>query len=182
MAIEGRPPSRLITPGMAVKHATRIVDELRKNPMWEVALKGTKPALPVTLVHQLHLPDSYYYVVPSVSGARLGARVLVDGFSGSLVEIGAVNSDTRSLKRWITPEQVVGVVQANARGIYPESPAAPGWLRREAITIRPVLAWKPCQQSTSRFLPFHVVVAGDRLVYVRCDGTFAAALTRGLKG
>jgi hypothetical protein len=181
MAVEERPPARLITPSAAVKHAARIVAELRKNPLWQPALKGTEPQTPVTLVHQLHLPDSYYYVVPSIGGSRLGARVLIDGLSGALVEIGAVDNDTRTLKRWVTSVEAVGVVLANARTMYPESPA-PAWLRREVITVRPVLAWKPCEQSTSRFLPFYATMAGDRLVYVRVDGMFAAALTPGLKG
>jgi hypothetical protein len=183
MAIEERPPARLITPKAAVKHAARIVAELRKNPLWQPALKGTEPQLPVTLVHQLHLPDSYYYVVPFIAGSRLGARVLIDGLSGGLVEIGAVDNDTRTLKRWITADEVVGVVLANSRALYPGSRvAAPAGLRREAITVRPVLAWKPCEQSTSRFLPFYATIAADRLVYVRVDGMFAAALTPGLKG
>jgi hypothetical protein len=181
MAIEERPPARLITPTAAVKHAARIVGELRKNPLWQPALMGTQPQLPVMLVHQLHLPDSYYYVVPSIGGSRLGARVLIDGLSGALVEIGAVDNDTRTLKRWVTSDQAARVVLTNARLMYPASPA-PAWLRREAITVRPMLAWKPCEQSTSRFLPFYATIAGDRLVYVRVDGMFAPELTPGLKG
>lgn len=167
---------------MALKAATRVADELRQNPLWEIALKGTKPALPVTLVHQLHFADSFYYVVPCVGGHRLGARVLIDGLSGELVEIGAVNNDTRSLPRWITEADSIEVVLANSRARYPESPAAPAWLRREAITVRPVMAWKPCQESSSRFLPFYAIIAGDRLVYVRVDAKFYTQLTPSHKG
>ena len=46
------------------------------------------------------------------------------------------------------------------------------------IIIDPILVWKPCVESYSRFLPFYKVKMGNKTVYVRIDGKVYPRLTQ----
>ena len=49
-------------------------------------------------------------------------------------------------------------------------------VRREAYCLYPTLVWRPCRESLSPFVPFHMVTAGSHRVYVRLDGRIFAGL------
>ena len=46
------------------------------------------------------------------------------------------------------------------------------------MIIDPILVWKPCVQSYTRFLPFYKVKMGSKTVYVRIDGNVYSRLTQ----
>jgi hypothetical protein len=50
--------------------------------------------------------------------------------------------------------------------------------KSQPITIMPILIWKRCTQSLSKFLPFYKVEMGSRTVYVRIDGNVYSRLTQ----
>ena len=49
-------------------------------------------------------------------------------------------------------------------------------VRREAYCLYPTLVWRPCRESLSPFVPFHMVTVGDHRIYVRLDGRIFAGL------
>lgn len=179
----GPPHTPLITPAKAVQAARLVITELRKNPLWQPALRGATPVTSPLLVRRLDVADSYYYVVSCLNATNLSARVMIDGFSTQLVEIGGVDRQGQALAKWISGEQAITTAIANA-GAW--SPAVlgtlPAPLRREMMSVQPVLAWRPCLQSRSRFLPFHLVMAATRVAYVRVDGEFYTELTNDTLG
>lgn len=178
-------PPRLITSDKAVRSAARILNQLRKHPLWAPALSSAQPAENALLVRRLDLADSYYYVVACASEGRVTARVLIDALSATLVEIGAVSVSARSLRKWITPAEVVTTVLANTGAICEARPRVipgPFIVRREAITVPSVLSWQPCDESRSRFLPFYAVALGDEIVYVRVDAKFFPTLNSNRSG
>lgn len=170
---------RLITPAKAERSAGRVINQLRKHPLWAPALANAQPVKDPLLVRRLDLQDSYYYVVACAAENRVLARVLIDALSDTLVEIGAVSTTAQSLRKWVTPSEVLTVVLANAGPISEARVRvlpAPLTVRREAITVPSVLSWQPCDESRSRFLPFYAVTLGDQIVYVRVDSKFFSGL------
>ena len=49
-------------------------------------------------------------------------------------------------------------------------------MRPESYCLYPTLVWRPCLESLSPFVPFHMVTAGDYRIYVRLDGRIFATL------
>ena len=49
-------------------------------------------------------------------------------------------------------------------------------VRRESYCLYPTLVWRPCLESLSPFVPFHMITAGDYRIYVRLDGRIFATL------
>ena len=43
-------------------------------------------------------------------------------------------------------------------------------MRPEAYALYPTLVWRPCRESLSPFVPFHLVVTGQHSMFVRLDG------------
>jgi hypothetical protein len=52
--------------------------------------------------------------------------------------------------------------------------------KTNAITIYPVLVWKMCNQSPTPYLPFYLVRAGRRKIYIRLDRAVFSGLTKGV--
>jgi hypothetical protein len=50
------------------------------------------------------------------------------------------------------------------------------------MSIHPALVWKPCSESRTPYLPFHMVTIGKRKVYIRIDQKMFTKLTTGVSG
>jgi|SRR5687767_1198907 len=166
------PMKTLLTPNAAMSHAAEQLDELM-SPRLERAMKSAR-AQSAQLVQRLDHPDRYYYIVTFAVGSRDTARVIVDGFEGTVDEIEGVEDDGDSLQRYLAGPVTVERLLAQTR----QSPDILRYrVRQGTVGEHPVLVWKPCVQSRSPFLPFYQLSVGDSFVYYRVDGEQFDALT-----
>jgi hypothetical protein len=128
------------------------------------------------LVQRLDRYDEYYYIVPFKSGAADTARLVIDAQSGRFTEASAIDKEGESLPPYIPA--LKGLEARYGRALDLRS-VRNRVLRPGTIGQHPVLAWRPCKQSTSPLLPFYLVSIGDRIVYWRVDGELFDELTDG---
>ena len=107
-------------------------------------------------------------------------QALVDPGSGAFLEAQAGENGKRSLSTAAAPSVVMDLVARRRLDVD-------GWrrhalLRREGLSASATLVWKPCRESLSPYLPFTMVLYGDRPVYVRADGEVFTKLTEAPPG
>ena len=179
---EQAPPRRraaghqLLRPATAIKNALAGLERhgLPERKDWKWALDGTEPGTPV-LVQRLDEIDSYYYIVPLVRG-RLGvvAAVAVDARFGDYRQAIALPRGGSSILAALDQKTVLR--ETLERPIDLGDRAGRLVVRREAYCLYPTLVWRPCRESLSPFVPFHMVTAGSHRIYVRLDGRIFAGL------
>lgn len=157
-----------------IQSARNAVDKMKESRL-RVALTGATTKTP-TLVQRIDREDSYYYIVTLGVGTRDTARIIVDAFDASTHEIAGVTEENASLPRMLETRDAMDRLFIVANECKPkwETP-----MRRGLVGLHPVLVWKPCQQSSSPFMPFHQFSIGTGFVYLRIDGRLSAGLTTG---
>jgi hypothetical protein len=55
-------------------------------------------------------------------------------------------------------------------------------IRGEIFSIYPALVWRPCRESLTPYVPFHLVTVGDYRLYVRIDGNVFTKLHTDIPG
>ena len=148
---------------------------LESSARWRTPLAGKGLGDPL-LVQRLDRYDEYYYIVPFKSGAADTARLVIDADSGRFTEASAIENEGESLPPYIPA--LKGLEARYGRALDLRS-VRNRVLRPGTIGQHPVLAWRPCKQSTSPLLPFYLVSIGDRIVYWRVDGQVFDELTYG---
>ena len=151
--------------------AAAVVARLKQSPFWDNALGDSeRHAIPM-LVQRLDHDDDIYQIVTLSKSQGITARIAIAGDDGRLLEVEGVQQAGASLPAYVDP---LDVLQRAAKA-HP----APGSavFRPEMVGRHPVLVWKPCSESTSRFLPFWLVTIRDRLLYIRVDGAVFTHLT-----
>jgi hypothetical protein len=172
------PRNDLIDPGTAIREAENAARELMElQPVRWTAGLVAKPAGRPLLVRRLDREKSYYYIVPFGEEGRETARLIVDAQTAEFGEAIAIEAQESWLAPFIKPERSMDLWSARlaslpavrARQIPPGS-----------VRLDPGLVWKPCDQSTTPFLPFYQVGVGDDVVYLRIDGEPFEELTVGV--
>jgi hypothetical protein len=170
---EGR---QLLRPGTAIKNALAGLERhgLPERKDWKWALDDTEPGTPL-LVQRLDEIDSYYYIVPLTRG-RLGvtAAVAVDARFGDYQQAIALPRGGSSILTALDSKTVLR--ETLERPIDLGDRAGRLTVRREAYCLYPTLVWRPCRESLSPFLPFHMVTVGSHRIYVRLDARIFAGL------
>ncbi len=157
--------------------ATRIVraasaaiqdDRFAQHPRWQEAARDTIPGRPI-LVTRLNFPADHYYIVPMLRAGRATLLLILDAYDGSYRESAPVAADrptsmdtARARLDTIMRE---GVLQTEGGGGEP----VPVWPSTSAVF--PGLAWRPCLESLSPYLPFIQLHTGNRQIHIRLDGT-----------
>ena len=104
-------------------------------------------------------PSDFFIVTIHRDRGGISARLAQDAETGALLEAEGVRKAGAVLPPYVDPQQVVHS-------------------RLDAtVTVKPDAVWRPCRQSTSRFLPFWRFVIDGRPVYVRTDGVVFEELT-----
>jgi hypothetical protein len=126
------------------------------------------PAEPV-LVHRLDKPNEYYYIVPMQGRERNTVSLVNINARFGNYEQSAFAAEEQGHIRFtpLTGEailkligrRVLDVEEKRIINIYPE-----------AVCIYSSLVWRPCRESLSPYLPFHMVTVGPHRIYVRVDG------------
>jgi hypothetical protein len=158
-------------PSEIVARAVAVLNALRASPTWHASLNNAVVASPPLLVTSIapaftaegverRLPD--YFIVTIRKEAGISSRFAHDADSGDLLEAEGVRKAGAVLPPYVDPDEV----------LRPEMP--------EATLPSPVVVWRPCRESTSRFLPFWRYQIDGQSLYVRADGmTFAELTTTG---
>jgi len=130
------------------------------------------------LVERLDVENSYYYLVPSLSGKKLNGFAQVDARYGSL-------DGLFTLAPGATPfETDARRVGSRLTGIRVELPNEQGRVRLDKgkFKIDRQLVWRPCRQAYSPHLPFWRIRAGAFTFYQRIDGRVFSQLTLNGRG
>jgi len=167
---------RMIPPDSARSSAQSAAAALlHASARWRAALEAKEPDTPL-LVQRLDRYDEYYYIVPFKRAAAETARLMIDAASGRFMEASAIDNEGESLPPYHPP--LAGLDGQYGRALDLKS-VRNRVLRPGTIGQHPVLAWRPCKESTSPLLPFYLVTIGDRIVYWRVDGKAFDELTDG---
>ena len=164
----------LVDPTRIMARAAVVLNELQRSETWRAALDKASVASSPLLVRSLapevearpgmppRLRD--YYIVSILRGNGLSARFAQEADTADLLEAEGVSKAGAVLKPYVDALPVV-------RSRWPLPPGVP-----DPLTAADVV-WKPCRQSTSRFLPFWRFQIEGQAVYVRADGVLYTELT-----
>jgi hypothetical protein len=167
---------RLLTRSEAGATALQRVAEtgLLESEQWSSVFDGVQPGDPI-LVQRLDRLDSYYWIVPAMSGEDdVRAAVSIDARFGNYKA--ALSTADRRLVQFRDSEEVLAHI-ATPRIDLPDD-AGRLIIRPEGTMVHPIYVWKPCRESLSPFYPFRMIAVGPFQVYVRVfDGAIFTALT-----
>jgi hypothetical protein len=161
---------QLLTPSAAIKSALAGLQRhgLPERKDWKRALDNTEPGTPV-LVQRLDEIDSYYFIVPLLrSRRRVTAAVAVDARFGDYRQAIAVPARGSGILTALDRKAVLN--ETVGRTIDLGGRLGRLTVRKESYCLYPVLLWRPCLESLSPFVPFHMLTVGDHRIYVRLDG------------
>ncbi len=160
---------RLVRPGAAIKGALAGLERhgLPDREDWQPALRGAEPGTPV-LVQRLDEIDSYYFIVPFTRGRKgVTAAVAVDGWSGDYRQAISVPPEGSSILSALESKAVLDLILGQTLELEGRQGRLP--VRKEAYSLYPALVWRPCLESLSPFVPFHMLTVGAHRIYVRPD-------------
>lgn len=167
---------RIINASDATHRAIQSIDRtgLAKRPAWQFVADKAAPAEPV-LVQRLDRTDEFYYIVPMGGAPHApAAAVSIDARFGTYRQSIAVGAARQPALYLLESQSAVKMV-AGKRFELPDR--AGSLIAREGLYCHyPVLVWKPCRESLSPFVPFHMFTIGAHRIYVRVDGAVFTAL------
>lgn len=169
--------AHIVSPELVMTEAVAAAKALLESQTerWRIALSSATPAA-LRLVQRLDREDDYYFIVSFQTSTYDTARLLMDARTNRLGEAIGVDTAGAALRPFLDPAVVL-------REWYDRTldlPRVRGRvIRRGTAGLHPVLVWRPCQQSTSPFLPFYLISVGDQFVYWRVDGKAFDRLTTG---
>lgn len=162
-------PDRIIT------RAAVALKELQASDTWRAALDKASVAASPLLVRSIapaaearagmpvRLPD--YYIVSIVRENGISARFAYDAETDDLLEAEGVRKAGDVFKPYVDTWPIIrDRVAATSPGGAETPPSAD-------------VVWRPCRQSTSRFLPFWRYQVAGQPIYVRSDGAVYTELT-----
>lgn len=140
-----------------------VVTTLGSSPTLAAGFAGATVGPIVYAVERLDR-DQPYYVFEAVHGAAITGRLAIEAASGRLLGAEAVSTADHPMPPYVDP---IAALKAADIGAPPPS----GPVGRQTWTW----GWRPCRESTSRFLPFAVFTTPVR--FVRADGRVFTRLT-----
>lgn len=179
---ERLPGDRLVEPRQAIELALAGARRfgLLERKEWAEVFERAQPSAPV-LVQRLDVADSFYCLVPFVDHRGTVAAVIdVDGRFGDYRQAMALPEPEANLLSVMDDKAVLE--RTVGRRLELEEGRGSLLLRPEAFCLYPMLVWRPCLESLSPFLPFHMITVGDRRVYVRIDGEIFTTLHTHIPG
>ncbi|TAL41148.1 MAG: hypothetical protein EPN92_13415 [Chitinophagaceae bacterium] len=132
------------------------------------------------LIQRLDRSKDYYYIVPITDDEKRNySLICVDARFGNYQQ-SAFSSDKKKYIRFspLSKDEIIKKLK--------EAKELPHKLKNtiypETLCIYPTLVWKPCKESLSPYLPFHMIIIGENRIYIRIDGEVFTSLTTNEKG
>ncbi len=174
--------AQLINPADAIGRAEAGIKdyELYAREPWRTALQSAQPGNPL-LVQELDRLDSYYYIVPwRTQPDNAVMAVTVNAKNGAYQESVCCLNGNIYLPPQLTAKQLAQLVIGKKFLL----PGQQGELvvREEALSIYPLLVWRPCLESFSPFRPFYLFIVGAHRLYLRVDGDIFTSLNSNVLG
>jgi hypothetical protein len=150
---------------------------------------GAIDSTDAVIVDRLDKPGASYYVVFLGSQGHTPIVTLMDATAFHLLEIGAAEDPQSDALHWTDPGKIDQDLQGQTLTLLSGGQTIEAKIDLQTNTKRlPRLAWRPCLESFSAFLPFYVyrfAPPGPPIpnsppfweFYVRTDGEIALQLT-----
>jgi hypothetical protein len=131
-------------------------------------MNSPQPGEPV-LVHNLDTND-FFYITPILENnlQKTGMMRIDAKDAGFLEALFAMDMERPFTFEKLSDDEIKGLLAAKF-GVSKKA---------KHITVMPILVWKRCTQSMSRFQPFHKAKMGSKTVYIRIDGKIFSRLTQ----
>jgi hypothetical protein len=164
----------ILEPTLIVDHAVAVLNGLRRYAGWKTSLEDAvvlpSPMFVTSIAPlvgkfgetQLRLPD--YFIVSIHRDPGISARFAHDAETGELLEAEGVRKAGAVFKPYVDPLEVMRSHTTGAPRVTPDA------------------VWRPCNESTGRFLPFWRLQIQSRTVYLRADGAVFYELTTNSRG
>jgi hypothetical protein len=160
----------LLDPPAILRRADGVIKELRAYSSWRSSLDGGTLEPDTLFVSTLTGPwpssrELFDYFIVSVRrGGGISARLVHHAETGEFLEAEAVRTVEGFLPSFANPITALGTR-----------------LTHSDHATHAVM-WRPCDQSSSRFLPFWIFEIERKPVYVRADGVLFDQLTFSFRG
>lgn len=152
--------------------------DLMNDESFSAALKKAKPQEPV-LVRRLHMPNSFYYLIPMAREGSVTAVIAMDAMEGTLDGCRAYPEPVK--KPFIGPEEIIEKI--NKLPVRGKGSKARKLLREGDYRIQAEMVWKPCRETLSPYYPLRVITTFNlQDVYVDYLGNFYTELHEGRFG
>lgn len=160
-----------------LERATAVLNQLRTSGSWTASLDRASADVSPLFVASIDSLESRtgkrtgvsdYFIVSIRRGSEISARFAHDAETGDFLEAEGVRRPGAMLTAYVDAAEVV-----RSRLHLPPVTA----VQPPADLATPDVVWRPCRQSTSRFLPFWRFRIESRTIYVRADGVMFDELT-----
>lgn len=163
----------ILEPSQIMVRAAAVLQALRQSDVWKASLEsGTLTSVPLLVTSIAPEERSRprmgdYFIVSIRRPGGTSARFAHDAETGAFLEAEGVRVAGVHLSDYVDPEEAL-LQRIRSDG-------SPG-LAGERLPS-PEVVWRPCRESTSRFLPFWRFHIQGRTTYVRADGAIFEALS-----
>lgn len=136
--------------------------------------KYIQPGTPVLVKHLGH-KNKYYYLTPITDITKnIYSLISNDARYGNFREASYTpKADKPLFFSPLTKNEILKAIDIKIK----TGGGAPIKIFKNTVSVSPVLVWKPCCESLSPFMPFHVAHIGDENFYVRIDKKVFTKLT-----
>ena len=161
----------ILEPAQILTRAAAVLGELRRSEIWKASLEGAALTSIPLFVRSIAPEDRFRrrlddYFIASVHRADgTSARFAHDASTGTFLEAEGVRTPGARLSEYVDAQQAFESLISLGPSATPSDVASAE------------LVWRPCRESTSRFLPFWRFDIGGRVALVRADGARFDALT-----
>jgi hypothetical protein len=144
-------------------------------------VKDVKASEPI-LIHRLDAVDQFYYIVPLVDSITnsICSLMSIDAIAGNYRESAFAKSKTKPIIfKPLGKEEIRKLLSKKLRLKEPKRVLN---MNPDVMCLYPLLVWTPCLESFSPYLPFHMVIIGGYIIFVRIDGKVFTKLSTNVLG
>ncbi len=164
--------------GLAVNWL-RGLESMTQDPLRRL-LRRVREEEPL-LVQRLDRRDAFYYIVPLLTPSKKQAvAVTVDARFGHILRDIILYGARSEMLCDIDRRGAIDTLLRKRADFAAQTGRTV--LRKEGISLHPTLVWRPCRESLSPFMPFHMVTTVTERFYIRLDGKVFSKLHFDTKG
>lgn len=173
---------KIIDKKRAVQAAVKALDDygFKKYDFLTTILEGIKPGNPI-LVQRLDKLNDFYYLVPFFGKTKnIHSLISIDGKFATYQESAFIERPGKTIS--FDPLSHKQILRLLGKGVRLRQEKKLLRIHPQAMCIYPILVWRPCKESMSPYMPFHMVTVGSHQLYIRVDGKIFSELTTNQPG